>query len=361
MRFISLVLSGALLVSALWAQPNAALAQQEKKIELKSEYADVNGVRLHYLTAGEGPLIIFVHGFYNFSYYWKDQLEEFAKDHKVVAYDQRGYNLSSRPTDLEKYKMNHLVEDLRQLAVKLNGNKKFILVGHDWGGLVTYAFTMYHPEMVDKLIQTNAAHLFVSERELRKNPWQRHAANYALVHSGFGTPEEMAKDLTVIDKAEATRRANRPGSWLDNHVKSGHYTEADRQKWIDAWSQPGAYRAARDFYKANHRNPPFNSTHPANTVPASWSAEAVTRGAKSIMIQVPTAVLWGIRDGALPVNNLTGLDEWITDLRVKMFPEDGHDLSAVNYKGFNQAMRAFLNGTLPRESVFNPKELEGTP
>ncbi len=360
MKFIGLVCA-AFFAASLWAQPTPALAQQEKKIVLKDEYADVNGVRLHYLTAGEGPLIIFVHGFFNFSYYWKDQLEEFAKDHKVVAYDQRGYNLSSRPTDIEQYKMKYLVEDLRQLAVKLNGNKKFILVGHDWGGLVTYAFTMYHPEMVDKLIQTNAAHLFVSERELRKNPWQRYVANYALIHSGYGTPEEVAADTAVIDKAEATRRATRPSSWLDNHVKSGHYTEADRQKWIDAWSQPGAFRAARDFYKVNDRNPPFNATHPADTVRASWSAEAVTRGAKSVIINVPTAVLWGIKDGALPVNNLTGLDEWITDLRVKMFPENGHDLSAENYQGFNHAMRAFLAGSLPRESVYSPEELKKAP
>ncbi len=99
------------------------------------EYADVNGVRLHYVTAGKGKLILFVHGFPEFWYEWKNQIEEFGRDHQAVALDMRGYNLSSKPADLEQYRMKHLVEDLRALAEHL-GHKKFILVGHDWGGAV---------------------------------------------------------------------------------------------------------------------------------------------------------------------------------------------------------------------------------
>jgi hypothetical protein len=106
--------------------------------EFKDGYAEVNGQRLHYVTSGKSgaPLMLFIHGAPNFSYYWEDQLAEFGIDHFAVAPDMRGYNLSSRPQDIEQYQLKYLVEDVRQLAGKLNGGKKFILVGHNWGGLI---------------------------------------------------------------------------------------------------------------------------------------------------------------------------------------------------------------------------------
>jgi len=129
-------------------------------------YVDVNGQRLHYVTSGEtdAPMMLFIHGAPNFSYYWEDQLAEFGKDHFAVAPDMRGYNLSSRPKEIEQYELKHLVEDVRQLAEKLNGGKKFVLVGHDWGGVIAYVSTMYHPELVDKLIVCNAPHPYLFER-----------------------------------------------------------------------------------------------------------------------------------------------------------------------------------------------------
>src|ERR1051325_4375287 len=103
----------------------------EKKKEMKSpmikhEYADVNGVRLHYATAGKGKLIMFVHGFPEFWYEWKNQLAEFGKDHMAVAPDMRGYNLSSKPAEVDQYQVKYLIEDVGALAAKL-GHKKFIL------------------------------------------------------------------------------------------------------------------------------------------------------------------------------------------------------------------------------------------
>lgn len=361
MKRVRSALCGAILAISLCVAPGISHAQQKKPVVLKEDYAEVNGQRLHYLSAGEGPLILFVHGMFNFSYYWKDQLEEFGKDYRVVAYDQRGYNLSSRPEKVEDYHLDHLVEDLRQLVLKLNGNKKFILVGHDWGGIVTYVFTMKYPELVDKLITTNAPHPQMFEREGKQNAYQRFQSNYMITTNGYANPGEPTNE--VLTREEATKQAHTPGNGrgllsIEDMVKAGHYTEADRQKWIDAKSQPGALRAARNFYRANDLNPPFNDTHPASQVKRSWSTAAVTKGAKSLVIHVPTAILWGVQDLALQSGNLTGFDEYFTDYKLKLFPQDGHDMSAINYKGFNHAMRAFLNGTLPKESVFRPKDLE---
>ena len=114
---------------------------------IEHRYADVNGVRLHYATAGRGKLILFLHGFPEFWYAWKDQLSEFARDDQAVAPDLRGYNLSSKPPKVEQYTVTHLVEDVRALAAHL-GYSRFILVGHDWGGVVAWATALYHPEAV---------------------------------------------------------------------------------------------------------------------------------------------------------------------------------------------------------------------
>src|SRR3989338_1248218 len=105
---------------------------------MEHAYAEVNGIRLHYVTAGTGPLILFVHGFPEFWYMWRRQLEEFARDHQAVAPDMRGYNLSSKPDGVAAYEVRHLVEDLRALADHL-GHRRFVLVGHDLGERFTEA------------------------------------------------------------------------------------------------------------------------------------------------------------------------------------------------------------------------------
>src|ERR1700733_9105673 len=106
----------------------ACCALSKETPKLKHDYAEVNGIRLHYVSAGKGPLILFLHGFPEFWYAWKGQLAEFGRDHLPVAPDMRGYNLSDKPADVDQYKVNLLVEDIHALVEHL-GHKKFILVG----------------------------------------------------------------------------------------------------------------------------------------------------------------------------------------------------------------------------------------
>ena len=122
-----------------------------------SQYTDVNSIRLHYVSAGQGKLIMFVHGFPEFWAAWEKQLVEFCSDHQAVAPDMRGYNLSSKPQDVAAYHVKDLIEDLRALAEHL-GHKIIILVAHDWGGAVAWSFAMRHPEWIEKLIIINAPH-----------------------------------------------------------------------------------------------------------------------------------------------------------------------------------------------------------
>jgi epoxide hydrolase 4 len=351
MRFVTSLLAAAALVVGL----TPVAAAQSAPPPFEDHYAEVNGQRLHYASVGRGPLVLFLHGYPSFWYQWKDQMLEIGKDHLAVGLDMRGYNLSSRPEGIEPYRMPHLIEDVRQFVEKIAGrNQKFILVGHDWGANVAWVFAMYHPEMLEKLIIVNGAHPMISERELRENPAQRYASNYFFVFNKFLAPGEQAP-VETDTKERATARAH--SGFVDAEVKAGRYTEQDRQMWIDAWSQPGSTTAGLNYYRANHRNPPFNDLHPANTIPTSWSAKEITAGAKTTIIRTPTLVIWGMQDTAILSGHLSGLDKLVPDLRVKLYPSDDHWVMLAKGKELAKDMRAFVDSekTFPRESVYRTR------
>src|SRR5579864_8228021 len=193
---------------------------------LKDHYAEVNGVRLHYVSAGKGPLIIFLHGFPEFWYEWKNQLAVFGQDHLAVAPDMRGYNLSAKPAEVDQYQVKYLIEDVRALAAHL-GYKKFTLVAHDWGGAIAWALAAAHPECLDKLVIVNAPHPGVFARELQQNPAQQKASQYMLM---FRTPQ-----------AEEKLAANNY-RWLLNAfgLEGSLLSKEEQRAYIEAWSQPGA-------------------------------------------------------------------------------------------------------------------------
>jgi pimeloyl-ACP methyl ester carboxylesterase len=319
----------------------------------QDHYADVNGVRLHYASVGQGPLVLFLHGYPSFWFQWKDQMAELGRDHLAVGLDMRGYNLSSKPKDVALYKMKHLVEDVRQVAETLAGKgRKFVLVAHDWGGIVAWTFAMHHPEMLEKLVIINSPHPAISERELRENAAQRYASNYHFVDNGYLAPGEQPIDETDT-KERAVRRAH--AGFVAAQVKNGHYTEQDRQQWIEAWSQPGSTTGGLNYYRANHRNPPFNDRHPASTVQHSWSAKEVTEGAKSMTIKVPTLVIWGLNDTAVLSGNLSGLDKWVPDLSIRLYPDDDHWVMMEKYREVSEDIRQFIERRdFPKDSVYRP-------
>ena len=141
------------------------------------DYAQANGVRLHYAHAGSGPLIMFLHGFPEFWYCWKQQLEEFGSDHRAVAPDLRGYNLSDRPPDVKQYRARNLVEDIRQFARHF-GDEPFVLVAHDWGGALAWGLAIAHPELLRKLVIINSPHPVPFARELAHSKAQQAASRY---------------------------------------------------------------------------------------------------------------------------------------------------------------------------------------
>jgi pimeloyl-ACP methyl ester carboxylesterase len=289
---------------------------------LTHEYAAVNGVRLHTARAGEGKLMLFLHGFPEFWYAWKAQLAEFGQDHLAVAVDMRGYNLSSKPAAVEEYAIPQLVEDVRALVEHL-GHKKLVLVGHDWGGVVAWFFAITHPAMVEKLVIINAPHPAIFQRELAQNPAQQKASEYMLL---FRSPE-----------AEQTLSADNYGllvnGVLGEGLKQGAFTEEDRQAYLEAWSQPGVLTGGLNYYRAARVGPPARDEKPAPLAP---------EGA-ALTVKVPTLVIWGEKDTALLTGNLQGLEEYVPDLKLHRVPDGSHWVVHEKPGVVNAAIREFLD------------------
>jgi pimeloyl-ACP methyl ester carboxylesterase len=286
------------------------------------KYADVNNIRLHYVTAGKGKLIMFLHGFPEFWYEWKNQLAEFGRDYQAVAPDMRGYNLSSKPADVEQYRIKYLIEDLRALAEHL-GHKKFVLVAHDWGGGVAWPFAMRHPDYLDKLIIINAPHPITFVRELRNNPEQRKASQYILVHRTPGAEDILTRDNYAVLVS----------SLLKDGIKGGYFTEEDREAYIEAWSQSGALTGGLNYYRAAH----FGSF-------TGESDDILSVDPSLFMITVPTLVIWGEKDRWLLTGNLEGLEKYVPNLIIKRIPDGSHWVIHEKPGLVNSYIREFMEG-----------------
>jgi pimeloyl-ACP methyl ester carboxylesterase len=294
---------------------------------LKHEVVDLNGVNLHYVVAGQGPLIIFLHGFPEFWYQWKSQLSEFGQDHLAAAPDMRGYNLSDKPVDVEQYDLWHLVEDVDALARHL-GYEKFSLVGHDWGGVVAWAFAIAHPQKVDKLVIINAPHPGVFTQLLREDPEQQRASQYMLMFQGERAEEVLsAKNYAVLDRV-----------LLAGGIDQGVLSEEDREAYREAWSQPGALTGALNFYRASNIGPIFEGARQSE--PSGFFAFPMAK----LIVKVPVMVIWGEKDIALTTRNLDGLRQCVPDLTVKRFPDASHWVVFEKTAEVNQLIREFVVG-----------------
>jgi pimeloyl-ACP methyl ester carboxylesterase len=290
----------------------------------QSKYAEVNGIRLHYVSKGEGKLIMFVHGFPEFWAEWENQLDEFGKDHQAVAVDMRGYNLSSKPEDPEAYHVTDLIEDLRALAEHL-GHEKFIMVAHDWGGAVAWSFAMRHPEWLEKLIIINSPHAAVFARELLENPAQQEASKYMLVLRSAEAEQILSEN-----------NYERLLTMLVEFGSKWNMTDDDREKYIEAWSQPGALTGGLNYYRVSPLYTPVSEEDRARIK----SVQELPH--EMFEVKVPTLVIWGEADQALLTGNLDGLEDYVPDLTVKRIPDATHWVVHEQPEVVNSLIREFI-------------------
>ncbi len=270
--------------------------------KVKDGYADSNGVKIHYATVGSGPLIVMIHGFPDFWYTWRDQMEALSDRYQCVAIDQRGYNLSDKPKGVENYAMKLLVGDVAAV-IKSLGRDKAVIVGHDWGGMVAWSFAMANPQMTDKLIILNLPHPRGLSRELAHNAQQQKNSQYA---RNFQQPDAASK-VTAEGLAARFRDP-------DLHAK---YLAAFQHSDIEAML---------NYYKANYPREPYAE----DTSPV-------------VKVQAPVLEFHGLKDTALLPGALNDTWEWVDkDFTLVTVPNAGHWVQQDASELVSRTMKTWL-------------------
>jgi pimeloyl-ACP methyl ester carboxylesterase len=281
----------------------AASSDIEKRVE--HGYADSNGVKIHYAALGDkkNPLIVMIHGFPDFWYSWREQMEALSKDYYVVAIDQRGYNLSDKPKGVENYDMKLLVGDVAAV-IKHLGREKAIIVGHDWGGAVAWTMAIHTPQLVEKLIILNLPHLRGLSRELANNPQQQKNSEYA---RRFQQPD-----------AHTRLTAEQLVFWVKDPEAKKRYIEAFKRS---------DFEAMLNYYKRNYPREPYKE----DTSPV-------------IKVKAPVLMIHGLDDWALLPGALNNTWEWLEkDLTLVTIPGAGHFVQQDASEMVNRTIRMWLN------------------
>jgi pimeloyl-ACP methyl ester carboxylesterase len=302
---------------------SAAAMRQPLPPAMTDEAVSVNGVRLHYVSAGTGPLILFLHGFPEFWYAWKNQLGEFGKDHLAVAPDLRGYNTSEKPPELEQYRMATLVEDVRAYRSFLEG-RKFVPSAR-LGRAIAWAFAIAHRRRSTARDRQRAASGIFS-RLLASDPRSGGGSLHADVPPTQAKPRWRTRYATLVNIVLSA------GPW------SGTFTEDDKAAYIKAWSQPGALTGGLNYYRANRVGPPA----PGQTADANPPAAMPLPDPSALVVKVPTLVIWGEKDTALLTQNLDGLDRFVPQLTIKRIPDGSHWVIHEKPAEVNGYIRDFL-------------------
>ena len=282
-----------------------------------------NGMHLHYASAGERgkPLILFLHGFPEFWYAWNAQLTEFGQDYFVVAPDLRGFNLSDMPADVGAYKPRHIMEDLRLLVAHF-GYEKFVLVAHDWGGAIAWNIAIALPQLLHKLIIVNSPHPYLFARALTGAAKQQQASEYMNWLRAEGSEQSLAKGDFALMDGFFHGMGQHPAAWYSAEV---------RQKYHQCWRY--GLRGGVNYYRASPLHPP--TAEQAGPLKLEMHA-------KDFYVTVPTRVIWGEADVALPPSLLDGLGEMVGDLQIERVVGCNHWIIHEQPESVNRLLRKFL-------------------
>ena len=264
------------------------------------------GVTLNVATAGNPshPAVILLHGFPESHRTWRDLVPRLEGDFFLVMPDQRGFAGSDQPQDVAEYKTDKLIDDVFALADALS-LAEFSLVGHDWGGAIAWPTAMRGDPRVKRLAIINAPHPVVFQKSVIEDAEQRAASQYINAFRAPGIVEMVeGKGFDWFFDTTFTR-----------HVDVSKISEDERAQYIADWSQPGAFNAMLNWYRAGKVIVP----PPGATVPLP---DLLLRAFPTV--KVPTLVIWGMKDMALLPLQLDGLDELVEDLTVIRLPDVGH-------------------------------------
>ena len=264
------------------------------------------GVTLNVALAGDrsNPAIILLHGFPESHRTWREIAPRMQDRFFLVMPDQRGFAGSDRPQDVEAYTTDTLVDDIFALADSL-GLERFGLVGHDWGGAISWPAALRRDPRLTRLAIINAPHPLIFQKSLIESAEQRAASQYI---SAFRSPKfEKAAEAMGYDALFEKS--------FSRHVDLALIPDAERLQYIAEWSEPGGLTAMLNWYRASKLKVP----PPGVTLPLpQWVLGAFPT------VDIPTLVIWGMQDRALLPLQLEGLDRLVTDLKVVRIPNAGH-------------------------------------
>lgn len=278
---------------------------------MQHQYLTTNGIQLHYVTAGEGPLMLFLHGFPEFWYSWRHQINEFAKDYKVVAIDMRGYNDSDKPEEKSAYVMSEFVKDVEGVITAL-GYERCVLVAHDWGGAIAWQFAYACPDRLTQLIVLNLPHPAKFAAGLRTLQQLRRSWYIAFFQLPI-LPELALK----ANNYEGIRAAFR-----DTAINPKAFTEADLDALVAAAAKPGALTSMLNYYRNIFSGSFFNQ---------QWD-----------VLHIPTLMIWGENDVALGKELTHGTEEYVADLTLHYIPNCSHWVQQEQPELVNQYIKAFI-------------------
>ncbi|XP_065306783.1 epoxide hydrolase 4-like [Dermacentor albipictus] len=289
----------------------------------RHEYAKLTNITMHYVTKGchdeaieNRPLLVLLHGFLDFWYIWNRQIPVLGEDFCVVAPDLRGYGNTTRPMDSAQYLMVNLIEDVKELLDKINpGHKRrVVLVGHDWGGMISFCFATMYENMIDRMVIINGMHPLAFSKQLFRSLSQMRMSWFMIPFRQPVVPEQylMLKDLMFFDKL------HKP---FTTEEKNAH-------KYV--FSQQGALTGALNYYRSFN-----NDSDDLKKLPYR-------------KINVSTLILWAEKDEFLTRRIAVYNQRWLNNSELVYYARSGHWLIRECSDQVTERIRRFAHDTTPR-------------
>jgi pimeloyl-ACP methyl ester carboxylesterase len=296
----------AAMVAATLFWPNGADAS-----DIQERFADNEGVKIHYVTKGSGPLVVMLHGFPDFWLTWRPLMEVLGDSYRVAALDTRGYNLSDKPKGVENYAFPFLIGDV-EAVIKAEGKASAIIIGHDWGAAIAWQVALNRPDLVTHLVVLSVPHPAGFAREMTTNKDQQANSQYA---RDFMKPGAETK-LTAEGLAQ-------------------NVPEAVRAEYLEAFKRSD-FGAMLNYYRANY--PKNTGDQVTQEAPPTWER-----------IKAPVLIIHGAKDTALNAKGHDGTWEWVdADTTFMLIPTGGHFVQHDSAPLVNTTVRDWLNARVTK-------------